>query len=165
MRPIIRDAASLFAALRRVEVQPIKRLLDGPLAERIAAEAAVLCIVNTRAHAVQLFAKLLEPRDEQGCFHLSTWMCGAHRRSVLAEIRERLKCGKPCRAVSTLLVEAGVDLDFPVVYRAAAGFDSIAQAAGRCIRILAPVIGVRRKRAKKQRRTSVLRIRPFGWVP
>jgi CRISPR-associated endonuclease/helicase Cas3 len=61
-------------------------------------------------------------------------MCAAHRRVVLAEIRERLKDGKACRLVSTQLVEAGVDVDFDVVYRAPAGFDSVAQAAGRCNR-------------------------------
>jgi CRISPR-associated endonuclease/helicase Cas3 len=72
-----------------------------------------------------------EPGD---CFHLSTWMCGAHRRTALKMIRQRLNRKQPCRVISTQLVEAGVDLDFPVVYRAEAGFDSIAQAAGRCNR-------------------------------
>ena len=61
-------------------------------------------------------------------------MCGKHRRKVLAAIRQRLKAGDTCRVVSTQLVEAGVDLDFSTVYRASAGFDSIAQAAGRCNR-------------------------------
>lgn len=134
VRHIIPDAVPLFHALKRVEVRTLGKLADEELAVRLAREKAVLCIVNTRTHASRLYdqvAALSEPVD---CFHLSTWMCGAHRRIVLEKIRERLKAKLPCRVVSTQLVEAGVDLDFPVVYRAEAGFDSIAQAAGRCNR-------------------------------
>src|SRR4051794_35543285 len=70
----------------------------------------------------------------EGVFHLSTLMCGKHRRLTLQQVRNRLNAKLSCRVVSTQLVEAGVDIDLPVVYRAAAGFDSIAQAAGRCNR-------------------------------
>jgi CRISPR-associated endonuclease/helicase Cas3 len=134
VRPIIPDAVPLFQALRRVEVQTLGKLMDYELASRLAQEHSALCIVNTRKHAARLYDKLMGNSDAADCFHLSTWMCGEHRRSVLKIIRERLKANQPCRVVSTQLVEAGVDLDFPTVYRAEAGFDSIAQAAGRCNR-------------------------------
>jgi CRISPR-associated endonuclease/helicase Cas3 len=134
VRPIIPDAAPLFHALRRVEVCSVGKLTDDKLAPRLAQEKAVLCIVNTRKHASRLYDLVAAMSESGDCFHLSTWMCGAHRRAVLKIIRNRLAAKLPCRVVSTQLVEAGVDLDFPVVYRAEAGFDSIAQAAGRCNR-------------------------------
>ena len=137
VRPIIEEAAPLFEGLRRVEVRRAGRLTDDELAERLASEPKVLAIVNTRPQAARLYEKMrtLVGSDSgpDSCFHLSTLMCGAHRREVLREVRERVKNG-PCRVVSTQLIEAGVDLDFPVVYRAEAGFDAIAQAAGRCNR-------------------------------
>lgn len=134
VRPIIADPAPLFAALRRVQVVrlPGKQTV-AELAGRIAKENRALVIVNTRAQAADLFTAVRDLTDPAFCFHLSTLMCGAHRRAVLQRIREQVKAG-PCRVISTQLVEAGVDLDFPVVYRAEAGFDSIAQAAGRCNR-------------------------------
>lgn len=134
VRPIIPDAVPLFHALKRVEVRPVGKLTDDELASCLAHERSALCIVNTRKHASRLY-DLLAKRSEPGeCFHLSTWMCGEHRRAVLKKVRRRLKAQQSCRVISTQLVEAGVDLDFPVVYRAEAGFDSIAQAAGRCNR-------------------------------
>ena len=134
VRPIIPDVVPLFHALKRVEVHTLGKLPDGELALLLAKEKAALCIVNTRRHASRLYDHVAELSEPDDCFHLSTWMCGAHRRTVLKMIRERLAAKHPCRVVSTQLVEAGVDLDFPVVYRAEAGFDSIAQAAGRCNR-------------------------------
>ena len=134
VRAIIPNVFPLFNALKRVEVHLLPKLQDDELANRLAGERSVLCIVNTRRHAARLYNRLAELSDQASCFHLSTWMCGAHRRTVLKLIRRRLKAQLPCRVVSTQLVEAGVDLDFPVVYRAEAGFDSIAQAAGRCNR-------------------------------
>lgn len=134
VRPIVPDAAPMFHALRRVKIERLGKQTDDELAERLVQEQRSLCIVNTRRHASQLYDKVVKALEPGDCFHLSTWMCGEHRRNVLRVVRERLKDGTPCRVVSTQLVEAGVDLDFPTVYRAETGFDSIAQAAGRCNR-------------------------------
>lgn len=125
------EPARLYEALRRVTVRMGGALDDEALAERIRKREQVLCIVNNRRHAASLFDACA---GEEGLFHLSTLMCAIHRRHVLARVRERLAAGEPCRLVSTSLVEAGVDLDFPTVLRAEAGLDAIAQAAGRCNR-------------------------------
>ena len=100
------------------------------VAERMRERKQALCIVNTKAQARSLFAAL----DDPDALHLSTNMCPAHRLVTLKEIRERLKKGNPCRVVSTQIVEAGVDLDFPLVMRTLGPLDSIVQAAGRCNR-------------------------------
>ncbi|MBY0256934.1 CRISPR-associated helicase Cas3' [Methylobacterium sp.] len=132
-RELAPEPLRLYGALRRVRVEVLKdgALPDAAVAERIAAARQILCVVNTRAHARALFE---EARGAEGLLHLSTLMCPAHRRTVLAEMRRRLAEGAPVRVVSTSLVEAGVDVDFPEVWRAVAGIDSIAQAAGRCNR-------------------------------
>lgn len=123
----------LYEELQRVEVTFPESLLVPRSWEDIAGELAdherVLCVVNRREDAAQLWALL-----PAGTLHLSARMCGEHRALVIGEIRRRLAAGEAVRVVSTQLVEAGVDLDFPVVYRAMAGLDSIAQAAGRCNR-------------------------------
>lgn len=100
------------------------------IADAIREAEQSLTIVNTVRDASSLFQEL----DDVDAFHLSTRMCGAHRREVLRAIRQRLNNKEPCRVVSTQLVEAGVDLDFPLVLRAIAPLDRIAQAAGRCNR-------------------------------
>ena len=130
-REIIKQPEELYEAFRKVDVQSLGHLANKDLAERIYATEQVLCIVNTRNHARKIYDLL--PQDES-LYHLSALMCPAHRSDALHKIRERLDKGQPCRVVSTQLIEAGVDVDFPVVYRAAAGIDSIAQAAGRCNR-------------------------------
>ena len=130
-RELAPDVAGLFRALRRVTVRDIGEQDDAALAERLAASPQALCIVNQRGHARALFAEIA---DLPGARHLSTCMHSVHRRRVLAEIREDLRQSRPCRVVATSLVEAGVDVDFPLVLRASAGLDQIAQAAGRCNR-------------------------------
>lgn len=130
-REIIGDTISLFAALKRVEVKLLGDICDAMLIERLSNHAQVLCIVNRRKHAQQLFQLL---GGGEGNYHLSALMCPEHRSQILVEVRVRLCKGLPVRVISTQLIEAGVDVDFPVVYRALAGLDSIAQAAGRCNR-------------------------------
>jgi CRISPR-associated endonuclease/helicase Cas3 len=121
----------LYEQFQRVSVKHIGILDDVAVIEQLRAEQQILCIVNTRKQAQQLYQGV---SDLSGSFHLSTYMCAIHRKLVLAKIRFALKQGKPCRVVSTSLIEAGVDVDFPCVMRSDAGLDSIAQAAGRCNR-------------------------------
>lgn len=138
VREIIADPPELYRRLKRVDVQLPdwdSRSSWKDIAARIASEDCVLAIVNTRGDARRLWHLLPE-----GTLHLSALMCGAHRAEVIREIRQRLadkragRDGRPLRVVSTSLVEAGVDVSFPVVYRAFGGLDAIAQAAGRCNR-------------------------------
>ena len=127
--PLYRPAAARVSVEWRHQ-QPIP--LE-ELAERIQRHQRVLCIVNLKRHASRLAETLVE-LGAQHVFHLSTNMCPAHRSAVLATVDGRLQRGEPVRLVATQCVEAGVDLDFPVVYRALAPLEAIAQAAGRCNR-------------------------------
>ena len=124
------NPSELFSQFRRVKFENIGAVDTDALAAQLAERQQVLCIVNSRKAAQEIYRKL----PQEGGYHLSTLMYPAHRRAVLAEIRQRLKDGLPCRVVSTSLIEAGVDVDFPAVYREMAGLDSILQAAGRCNR-------------------------------
>ena len=128
--------AKLFAPFDKVSYHwDLLRLSTEELAERLAQHESFLCIVNSRNDAAHLYAALkAQDKSGEGLIHLSRRMCSAHIQERLEEIRHRLKAGEPVRVVSTQLVEAGVDLDFPVVYRAMAGLDSVMQAAGRCNR-------------------------------
>jgi CRISPR-associated endonuclease/helicase Cas3 len=134
VREIIPEPLSLGLALQRTEVNwpdlaapPV----EWPaLAEELAGHKQVLTVVHRREDAREL-ARLL---PEEGRFHLSALMCPRHRLLVLARVKRALKAGRPCRLVSTQLIEAGVDIDFPVVYRSLGGLDSVVQAAGRCNR-------------------------------
>jgi len=138
---IVRDPAPLRAALKRAEIHwEIKDAVTWPqVAERALSQAQCLAIVNLRDHASELYREVLRTARERGIdaeavFHLSTRMCAAHRLRKLDQIRQRLHDVKSCYVVYTQLVEAGVDVDFPLVLRALAPLDSIIQAAGRADR-------------------------------
>ena len=131
VREIVPDPPGLYGALKRVEVRDLGSLNDEALATRILSEPRVLSIVNTRRHARILFERV---KEHEGAVHLSAAMCPAHRSSVIEEVRRLLYQEEPCCVISTQLIEAGVDVDFPVVFRSLAGLDAIAQAAGRCNR-------------------------------
>jgi len=129
---IVSDPEKLYVELKRVRVEKLPVISDDELSDRLNKYKQVLCIVNTRGHARRIFERI---RDrEKGCYHLSALMCPEHRTATLKKIRSALLDGGPCRVISTQVIEAGVDIDFPVVFRSAAGIDSIAQAAGRCNR-------------------------------
>jgi CRISPR-associated endonuclease/helicase Cas3 len=127
------DPEKLYQSLKRVEVELPEEMNQSQPWEEIAEELleypSFLCIVNKRDDCRQLYELMPE-----GTYHLSALMCGQHRADTIKAIKKDLAANRPTRVVSTQLVEAGVDLDFPVVYRAIAGLDSIAQAAGRCNR-------------------------------
>ncbi|MBP1627892.1 MAG: CRISPR-associated protein Cas3 [Holophagaceae bacterium] len=133
VRELMPDPTGLAVSLRRTALRlhspDFTSVTWGALAEELAEKDQVLCIVNTRRDCRELHACMPE-----GTLHLSALMCPEHRSDLIRMIKERLKAGDPIRVISTQLVEAGVDLDFPVVYRALAGLDSMAQAAGRCNR-------------------------------
>jgi len=128
---ITSNPADLYTALKRVAVATIGPVSDSDLSSRLRSEEQVLCIVNTRKHAALLCDAL---GTAESHFHLSAAMCPIHRTEVLTEIKKQLTAKLPCRVVSTQLIEAGVHISFPVVFRSLAGVDAIAQAAGRCNR-------------------------------
>lgn len=128
---ITTNTNALFSSLKRVNVTYRGSLDDQTIADELANQDQALCIVNIRNHAQSLY-QLLPPSEEN--YHLSALMCPEHRMATLRTVRTRLDDELPTRLISTQLIEAGVDIDFPVVYRSMAGLDSIAQAAGRCNR-------------------------------
>jgi CRISPR-associated helicase Cas3 len=130
------EHAEMFRVLKRVDVSWPKngeKRSWAELAADLRSDNAkqVLCVVNLKRHVLALLDELT---GTEGLFHLSTNMCAEHRRDVLEKVRSRLVAGETCRLISTQCVEAGVDLDFPLVYRALAPLEAIAQAAGRCNR-------------------------------
>ena len=130
---IIPSNWTLYERLKRTDILLPQNMTERSewtdVAAQLQRHEQVLCVVNTRRDCYDLF-KLMPA----GTIHLSALMCGAHRSAVIRWIKARLRRGLPTRVISTQLVEAGVDMDFPVVYRALAGLPSIAQAAGRCNR-------------------------------
>ncbi|WP_426744426.1 CRISPR-associated helicase Cas3' [Myxococcus faecalis] len=137
VQELVPPELNAFERLRRVTVRwPESRepMSYEALAEAVAGERDVLAVVHRRDDARELCA-LVDARVGEGTtLHLSALMCPEHRSRVLADIQKRKRRGEPVRLVATQLVEAGVDLDFAVVYRSLAGLDSLAQAAGRCNR-------------------------------
>jgi CRISPR-associated endonuclease/helicase Cas3 len=134
LRQVVPDFARHFEVVRdrftlhRVGDLQVPLSLE-EVVESLREHPTVLAIVHKRKEAQQL-AEILGPE----CLHLSATMCAEHRTAVLNDVRTRLKVGIPCRVIATQLVEAGVDIDFPVVFRALAGLETLAQAAGRCNR-------------------------------
>jgi len=131
VREMIPDPKALARDFERVRCADLGALSLQDLAQRLTDHEQALCIVNTRRRAAELFRLV---HTQPGARHLSARMCPEHRSEVLHGIRADLAAGRPNLVVSTSLVEAGVDVSFPVVYRELAGLDSIAQAAGRCNR-------------------------------
>jgi CRISPR-associated endonuclease/helicase Cas3 len=142
IREIVPEPDRYFARLRRVEYQlPTvdETWTWEEVADRVRAEHQILVIVNTRRDAIELIDTLtpgdsIEEENNPALFHLSTRLCSMHRKAVLEEVRRRLKTGEPCRLIATQVIEAGVDVDFPLVMRALGPLDSIVQAAGRANR-------------------------------
>lgn len=130
LRELSPDPDLLYQVLRRVTLGDLGTVSYEALVGQLKEHEQVLCVVNRRKTAQTLFAAL--PQD--GSYCLTTLLCAADRRRQLAEIRARLENGLPCRVVSTSLIEAGVDVDFPSAYREQAGLDSLLQTAGRCNR-------------------------------
>ena len=136
IQPIVPEDLELFKVFDRVIYHlEEKTYTTEVLAQVLGQHASALCVVNSRRDAAQLYRALLETgKEAQEVIHLSRNMCSAHLKERIAEIRQRLKEDIPTIVISTQLIEAGVDIDLPIVYRAMSGLDSIVQAGGRCNR-------------------------------
>ncbi|MDE6443355.1 MAG: CRISPR-associated helicase Cas3' [Muribaculaceae bacterium] len=131
--PIVPSSLNLHQRLRRVRFNLMPSRVDySEIASLIAGHKRALCVVNTRKDAFEIFSKMPE---NVNTFHLSRFMCSAHLLATINEIKKILETtSDDVRVISTQLIEAGVDIDFPIVYRQLSGLDSILQAAGRCNR-------------------------------
>ncbi len=136
IQPIVPEDPELFKVFDRVIYHlEEKQYTTQELAEELSQHTSALCIVNSRRDASQLYHALLEEgKEAQDVIHLSRNMCSAHLKERIAEVRQRLKADIPTIVISTQLIEAGVDIDLPIVYRAMSSLDSIVQAGGRCNR-------------------------------
>jgi CRISPR-associated endonuclease/helicase Cas3 len=132
-RELAPDPHELHRRLKRVRIVHAGPMSDSDLLAQLAEHPQGLVIVNSRAHALALY-RGAKAAGMEGVIHLTTRQIATHRREILGRVRQALEDKKPCRLIATSLVEAGVDLDFPRVWRAEAGLDQIAQAAGRCNR-------------------------------
>lgn len=131
---LVPDSLDLFNRARRVKVEwPEKEQSWEEIRSEASVFPQILVITNLRKHALKLY-QLISHLKPGEVFHLSTNMCSAHRLKVLEEVKRRLSNNEPCSLISTQCVEAGVDLDFPNVFRAMGPLEAIAQAAGRCNR-------------------------------
>lgn len=133
---ILRDNQDIFNKLRRTDVEwgIESRIKLDVIAKEMSECESVCAIVNLRRHASKLYETIKVLCPEEEVFLITTDLCIEHRRKVIAEIKQRLHDGLPCRVVSTQCIEAGVDLDFEVMFRALAPLESVIQAAGRCNR-------------------------------
>ncbi len=132
-RELAPDPHGLARRLRRTRIERVGDMDNAALVAAIGKEPQALVIVNSRKHALDLYREA-ETAGLDGLVHLTTRQCAAHRRGILADVRARLNDGAPCRVIATSLIEAGIDVDFPRVWRAEVGLDSIIQASGRCNR-------------------------------
>lgn len=134
-REILPDHGVYYDKLRRVEMdwQLKERIPLSELAQQMLEHNRVCGIFNLRRHAREVFDSLYA-QEPESAFLISTDLCPAHRIQVVKQIRARLESGKPCHVAATQCIEAGVDLDFAVLYRALAPLDAVIQAAGRCNR-------------------------------
>ena len=129
-KEICPEVQEMYQVLKRTVIRDLGQISQDSLIERLVEQEQVLCVVNRRKLAQDLYTSL----PEEGSYCLTTLLCPTDRKEKLSEIRHRLKTGLPCRVVSTSLIEAGVDVDFPAAYREQAGLDSVLQTAGRCNR-------------------------------
>lgn len=132
-RELAPDPQGLSNRLRRACIVSVGEKSNADLIGALSDAPQALVIVNSRKHALELFREAEQARLD-GLIHLTTRQYAAHRRSILETVRGKLDRGEPCRVIATSLIEAGVDVDFPKVWRAEAGLDQIVQAAGRCNR-------------------------------
>lgn len=130
VREICRKAEENFDLFERTIIENIGKVSIERLEECLREQKQVLCIVNKRKTAQELYRKV----KGEGVYCLTTLLCPADRKAKFAELKKRLPEGKTCKVIATSLIEAGVNLDFPRVYRQEAGLDSLIQAAGRCNR-------------------------------
>lgn len=133
-KELIPQSLQLFQRARRVKINWLGSLDWEQLANEIVSKPQVLVIVNTRKHAKILYQMISSLAADQNTMHISTDMCPAHRLDTIFAIKSKLFKGDVCRVISTQCVEAGVDIDFPIVWRALAPLEAICQAAGRCNR-------------------------------